>query len=479
MAKKKEIWCPDLTHYHGPKYRAIVAALAKDIQTGHLQPGDKMPTQRDLAWELGVNLSTITDAYREATRQHLIAGEVGRGTYVLAGAAEAQLYALGRPRAGDVRSTEGGGDIIDLSTNIPARAFRDEDVRETLTALMERDNLSELMDYHSPDLIHRCRIAISQFYQQRGFHPRHADIFPCAGAQAALYAALQMITKPDMPILVEEFTFPGMKVTARQLGLRLIPVAMDGEGLIPEDLDRAARASGATILVASPILQNPTGASMGAQRRAEIAATIEKLDLTLIEEDVYGAFTKEPPLSVQLAGRSMLVGGFSKLVAPGPRFGFIISTLEGRHALDVSPDELVHSTSWMTAPLMLELACQWIESGKAEERMEWQRQEARARQIMVRRKLGTILHVPPLGKAPAAPHLWIDCNQSHLQEARNDGPSGNQLAAKARAHGVEVVAASTFCAGRMQRDGLRLCLTAPLTRAALSQACTRLAKAWG
>jgi DNA-binding transcriptional MocR family regulator len=465
MVDQKISWCPDLSPYSGPKYRAIVQALEDDIEQGRLLPGDKMPTQRDLAWELGVNLSTVTDAYREATRKHLIAGEVGRGTFVLANAVEAQLYTPGHGRSGGDL-----GDAIDLSTNIPARALQDDDVRKALQDLMAAENLAELMDYHSPALLQRCRKAIIQFYQSRGFHPRASDIFPCAGAQAALYAALQMITKPGMAILVEEFTFPGMKVTARQLGLRLIPVAMDEEGLIPEDLDRAARASGAKVLVASPILQNPTGANMGTSRRRDITKCIEQLDLTLVEEDVYGAFTSDPPLSLHLAGRSLLVGGFSKLVAPGPRFGFVISMLDESRTPGMAADELVHTTSWMTAPLMLALACQWIETGAAEEHMEWQRQEARARQIMVRRKLANLMDVPALGKAPAAPHLWID--------VREGMSSGERLTASARAHGVEVVPASTFCAGRMQRDGLRLCLTAPLARTTLSEACQRLAKAW-
>ncbi|HAT87371.1 MAG TPA: hypothetical protein DCS30_16310, partial [Rhizobiales bacterium] len=220
VVDQKGIWSPDLSPYSGPKYRAIVQALEDDVAQGLLQPGDKMPTQRDLAWDLGVNLSTVTDAYREATRKHLIAGEVGRGTFVLASAVEAQLYSPGHGRSGLE-----GGDAIDLSTNIPARALQENDVRQALHDLMETENLAELMDYHSPALLQRCRKAIIQFYQSRGFHPRAGDIFPCAGAQAALYAALQMITKPDTAVLVEEFTFPGMKATARQLGLRLIPVA--------------------------------------------------------------------------------------------------------------------------------------------------------------------------------------------------------------------------------------------------------------
>ena len=465
MKEKRVSWCPDLSDFTGPKYRAIVSAMQKDIQSGALPPGTRMPTQRDLAWELQVNLSTVTEAFREATRLRLITGEVGRGTYVLPGNSAAQLYATSRIQQENV---------IDLSTIIPARAFTNEEIRRSFDALLARDDLADMMDYHGADLTQRCRSAVSQLYEARGFHPRQMNIFPCAGAQAALFAALQMVAKPDLPVLVEELTFPGMKVAARQMGLRLVPVAMDRHGILPEDLDRAARASGAHILVVSPILQNPTGATMTRQRRNDIAELAEKLDLLVIEEDVYGGFSKEPPLSLQLAGRAILVGGLSKLVAPGPRFGFVIMTLEAEEyapvELNFTIDELVHITSWMTAPIMLELACHWIEGGEIDTHMEMQRQEARVRQSLVRRKLG----LPPLGRAPAAPHLWIPAG---LQGVFPDH-SGEQLAARARASGVEVVSASTFCAGRMLSDGVRLCVTAPLNRADLTEACKRLAKAW-
>ena len=458
-------WCPDLTGFEGPKYRAIVAAMQHDIENGILTPGTRLPTQRDLAWRLQVNLSTVTEAFREATRLRLIAGEVGRGTYILPPGSATELYAFKRSE---------GKDRIDLSTIIPARSFDDEAVRQSFAALLARDNLADLMDYLSPRLMSRCRHAIEQLCGARGFHPGPADIFPCAGAQAALFAALQMVAKPDLPVLVEELTFPGMKIAARQMGLRPVPVSMDEKGILPADLDRAARASGSHVLVVSPILQNPTGSTMDSQRRADIAHLAEKLDLLVIEEDVYGGFSKQPPLSLQLAGRSILVGGLSKLVAPGPRFGFVIPTLETVQtapvALNFAPSDLVHVTSWMTAPIMLELACHWIESGEIHTHMDWQRQEARARQGLARRKLG----LPPLGRAPAAPHIWIG--------ADHKGPlgdlTGDQACKKARAAGVELVPASTFCAGRMQSDGVRLCVTTPLDRATLSEACKRLKSAW-
>jgi DNA-binding GntR family transcriptional regulator len=79
------IWQPDLSQLPGPRYLAIVDALAADLGGGRLRDGDRLPTHRDLAYRLGITVGTVTRAYAEAERRGLIKGEVGRGTYVRGG----------------------------------------------------------------------------------------------------------------------------------------------------------------------------------------------------------------------------------------------------------------------------------------------------------------------------------------------------------------------------------------------------------
>src|SRR5215471_15803478 len=78
-------WSPNLSQHSGPRYRAIADAMAADLQTGQLKPGDRLPTHRDLAYRLGVTVGTVTRAYAEAQRRGLLEGHVGRGSF-LAGA---------------------------------------------------------------------------------------------------------------------------------------------------------------------------------------------------------------------------------------------------------------------------------------------------------------------------------------------------------------------------------------------------------
>src|SRR5213079_3752503 len=86
----------------GPIYQAIADQIGSEIGAGRLKPGARLPTQRSLAKQLGVTLTTVTRAYDEAQRRGLLSGEVGRGTFV-------------RPAVFDMEGPEQG--VLDLALN--------------------------------------------------------------------------------------------------------------------------------------------------------------------------------------------------------------------------------------------------------------------------------------------------------------------------------------------------------------------------
>ena len=77
-------WLPRLAARRGPRFLQIADALQAALADGALQPGDRLPPQRQLAAQLGVDLTTVTRAYDEARRRHLLEGRGARGTYVAA-----------------------------------------------------------------------------------------------------------------------------------------------------------------------------------------------------------------------------------------------------------------------------------------------------------------------------------------------------------------------------------------------------------
>ncbi|MCU1733676.1 MULTISPECIES: PLP-dependent aminotransferase family protein [unclassified Pseudomonas] len=443
------MWIPSLPDDGQPRYLALVAAIARAIESGELQVGARLPPQRRLAWALGLNPSTTQQAYREAAARHLVSGEVGRGTYVLAGSKEATLFRL--------KQRDNGSSQIDLSTNVPVVDTDSEDFDRTLRELLQQNPSHTLEHYLGAEQLLLGRVHGASWLSQRGLHLTAAQVLLCGGAQQGLFSVLLSFCQPGEAVMVEALTAPGIKAACRQLRLPLHGVAMDHEGILPDDLDRVARASGARVLVLTPALHNPTGACMGEQRRRDIAAVVERLDLLLVEDDVYGALGDQPPLLPLLGPRGLLVSSLSKTVCAGLRLGWIV----GDAALLERIDPYSQATHWPIAPLVLQIACRWIEDGTAARKLAWQREEVNQRWRLATRLLGPAMAL----QATPSPHVWVS------------GPRpGEVLAAACRAKGVEVVPAQVFAVKQGQVPAIRVSLTAARSRAELKQALERVAQ---
>lgn len=91
----------DINTYNitGPLYLHIADTIQRDIFAGKLIPGDQLPSQRDLAIRIGVNVSTVTRGYREAEKRGLITGTVGSGSFISADATTAISMISSEPQA--------------------------------------------------------------------------------------------------------------------------------------------------------------------------------------------------------------------------------------------------------------------------------------------------------------------------------------------------------------------------------------------
>ena len=442
------MWVPDLSRSNQPSYLAIVDSIGDAIRTGQLRPGDVLPTHRLLADLLGLNVSTVTRAYREAGKRRLVGGEVGRGTYVLGVASEAALFALQhRP--------EGG--VIDLSLNIPPMAMRDLDLAEALGRLGPGE-AARLLHYPSPHdtLVHRQ--AAVDWLGRRGAAADPGRILICAGAQHAMTTAIQLFPERE-EIACEALVYPGLTAAARMLQRRLHAMPMDAEGIRPDGFEAACRA-GLRLAVVSPTLHNPTTATMSLERRQRIVAIARKWDAVLVEEDVYGLLPEvaPPPLAALAPERVVYLTGLSKTLAPGLRIGYLVLP----EALRERAREAEHHTTWYVSALTLALATRWFRDGTAWRRLLHQRRELAARHRLCRQHLGTLAW----RGEPHCPHVWLPAP-----------PGGSaEFARRAQAAGVVVVPSSVFAAGRSAvADGIRISIGAAASRATLAEGLGRLA----
>lgn len=159
-----------------------------------------------------------------------------------------------------------------------------------------------------------------------------------------------------------------------------------------------------------------------------------------------------------LAERCLLISSLSKSVAPGLRLGFIA----GAPQLLERIDPKAQVTRWAVTPLSLALACEWIESGVAEQRLAWQVDELQQRWRLAARVLGPRM---PQDRT-VSPHLWLD----------GEPPAG--LAESCRQHGVEVVPAEVFAVEANPGHAVRISLAAAASRVELKRALEGIVAAW-
>ncbi|MDE1174326.1 MAG: PLP-dependent aminotransferase family protein [Parvibaculaceae bacterium] len=432
------IWQPDLTHFPGPRYLAIADALALDVKSGGLQPGDRLPTHRELAYRLGVTVGTVSRAYAEAERRGLIAGEVGRGTYVRT--PEPEL-----PHSSPTDPVPGLPDAVGMDQNHPIMG-RERDMLGATLAEMSRDpQTSSLLLYqnHAGMVAHRA--AAAAWLSKSGFSAHPDRVLLTDGAQHGLAVAISAIVSPGDCIATEGMTYPGIKAACQLRLARLEAVAIDDEGLIPEAFAEACRHHRVRALVTTPNLNNPLTGVLSLRRREAIVEIARRHDVLIIEDDVYGFLVDRPAPFAELAPeRTIHISSLSKCAAPGLRFGFI-------HAPDNLLERLgqiIRSTVWMATPLSLEVGRRWIESGEMDKLAAEKRTAAIRRQTIAGQFLGNVMQ-----SHPAAYHFWLPLP--------DDWPE-REFVTEARRRSVLVTPGSVFTVGRgSARNGVRVCIASP------------------
>ena len=358
------IWKPDLDGKSGPKYQLIADAIAESIVDGSLMERDRLPTQRDLAYQLDISLNTVSRAYAEAIRRGLLYGEVGRGTYVRT-TGPLPVSAL---QAGMNRSNDGP---IDFSLNLPFAGGSAVALAQTLDSLKGSATLGSYLDYQTDSDQKRHAEAGAKWIGQTGLDASSDDVILTNGAQHGIIVALLSVMRPGDVLLTESMTYAPIMPLAQLLGLKLFPVAMDEEGLLPDALDAACKKTAGKTLYCLPTLHSPTTITIKADRRQNIAKIARKHDLIIIEDDVFGFLPKDrpPPLACYAPERTLFITSVSKSLAPGLRVGYLHSPSRFHRSLRAA----ISLSCWMPPPLMAEVASVWIDEGTASRLNDFQR----------------------------------------------------------------------------------------------------------
>ena len=380
-------WLPRLDGHNGPKYLAIADAIEQAVRTGALRPGERLPPQRDLAAQLEVDLTTVTRAYGIARDAGLIEGAGRLGSYVRNGA-----------------DAPPPAEEADTGMNMPPQpgfALLPDAIRAGTTALLRAGGQSPLLQYQPAGGSTHDRQQAAAALSQRGIPTGEDEVVITAGGQNALHAIFGAVLAPGDTLLAGRYAYPGMLALAAHFGLRVLPLEIDADGVLPDAVERAA-AEGAKALYVVPTNDNPTTATLPLERREAIAVVARRHGLTVIEDDAYGQLPAAPlPTFAALAPeRTWHVASASKIVSPVLRVAHVRAP-SPRDAWRLAAD--VHETAVMAPPLNAALVTLWMRDGTFADLIQAVRAEGIARQRIAAHHLADLDY----SAHPEGYHIWL------------------------------------------------------------------------
>ncbi|MEV0011946.1 PLP-dependent aminotransferase family protein [Streptomyces sp. NPDC051840] len=342
--------------------RSSVSELANSLrgELNRYSPGGKLPSSRELVERFKVSPVTVSRAVGQLVAEGLVFTRPGAGAF----RAEARTAA---PAAGDTSwqevslSGDGGPEAVprtvDASDVLVTLAAPPPGViefnggylhhglqpeRALAAALARAGRRPGAWSRPPTDGLPELR---AWFAREIGSPVTASDVLITAGGQSALTTALRALAPPGAPVLVESPTYTGMLAAARATGLRPVPVPVDADGVRPELLEDAFRATGARVFVCQPLFQNPTGAVLAPGRRERVVRAARQAGAFVVEDDFARRLVHadagplpEPLASHDPDGVVVHVCSLTKVTSPSLRVGALAArgpVMERLRALQV------------------------------------------------------------------------------------------------------------------------------------------------
>jgi len=461
-----------------PLHRQLFDEVVARIQSHAFPPGYKLPATRTLAEELGMHRNTVARAYAELEVAGFVSSTVGRGTFVEASAVErpngsrevdtapvrtgleiswpallsraARSDALGRADRQGRRSDHKAA-AINLSRMQPGDQLIPEPLlRRCFTHVLAGHGLGAL-SYAPAEGTPRLREQIARDLVERGVPVRTEEVIVTSGSQQGLDLVARALLDPGDTLLVEPTTYAGAIDLFTLAGARLTPVPMDAEGPDPGALERLVRPE-VKGLYLMPNAHNPTGRTLGAERRRALVAWSRATGIPIIEDDYAAGIVLDESESVPhlraLDGDVIHVSTFSKRLAPALRVGYVVAPVALRPVL-MGMKRIVDLG---TSAMMQHALAEFMDRGYLRAHSSRMRQIYRAQRDTLSRALAKFLpdslawHLPSHGVV-----LWVRLP---------DGVDPERVSAEAQRQGVLVGPSPLFAVGPRPEPALRLIFSA-------------------
>jgi GntR family transcriptional regulator/MocR family aminotransferase len=322
----------------------IYRQVRRAILDGQLRPGDNLTPSRELARALAVSRGTVIAAYERLMSEGFVTSRPGAGTFVSERVTPVATRSKHRP-TGVLRPRSVWASIalprtfdhpprFDFGTGLPdASLFPHRTWRRLVArALRSRRAAEGIYGHSAGDAELRAAIA-RHIGVSRGVQVSADDIVITNGTQQALDLLARVLLSAGDTIAVEDPGYTPLVRLFKSLGVRVVGVPVDRDGLVVEALPRIA-----SVVYVTPSHQYPLGVPMTLPRRQALLAWAERHGVAIIEDDYDSEFRfadrpLEPLQTLDASGRVIYVGSFSKTLSPALRLGFLAAPPSLRDAL--------------------------------------------------------------------------------------------------------------------------------------------------
>ena len=405
------------------RYEALASEISASIQTGVLQPGDRLPSVRQASASRGVSPSTVFQAYYLLEAQGLVRARERSGYYVAPGVRQfpPELDMASKPPdeavtlnvselVFEVLQSTMARDVVPLGSAFPSPLLYPlARLGKLMASSMQKLDPWSTVDDLTPGYV-GLRRQIALRYLAGGLHVHADEIVITNGALEALNLCLESVTRPGDSVLIESPTFYAALQALERLGLNAIEVPTHPrEGIELASLEHCLAQHKPKACWLMTNFQNPLGSLMPDSKKKVLVELLTRYQVPLIEDDVYGElyFGDKRPMPAKAfdtEGLVMHCSSFSKCLAPGWRIGW---AAPGRFARQVARQKLITSLA-TSAPAQAALAA-YLEKGGYDKHLRRLRHALQVQQAQFAQALGQ--HFPPGTRAtrPAGGYfLWVD-----------------------------------------------------------------------